>query len=380
MLKRVTYPGIELPRLYIAENETDVKLARENGLPFVRWNLGNDELIKSLLRPVVEKMFPHIDWRKVLGPRQNFRTNVYITHPEEREQPTAINHKKVIVEKDTEEEDTETIKEECSEVDDEIDAEDIEEEDASVPDSFRYHDGGSKMVVMERVSIKKYMGDLSSSVNLDVLQSLKLMPKFIGDILDCIRVNKTASVLWSEGYNKKHAACIGNFNRSNQLPNLIIIDVSGSIPRGISATMIALADTLRSQLEADLIITGSNSRFYGRTDKLPSPQEIRNMFGFGNESYDFMSILTKEIQGKNYGHVFSFGDFDSPNYSLLNCSTEYSISGTTVKKVHHYHTGCAPYRSRDNTLKTGYGYWCHLLGKQPDVEYNTDWCNVIYDK
>lgn len=370
MLQRVTYPGIELPRLYIAENAADAKTAKENGLPFVRWTLGNDELIKSLLRPVIEKMFPHINWRKVLGPKNSFKTNVYITKQEPKEQPTEIvneESKIPITETNEAEEPIEGAFKE----------EDHDEESASVPDSFRYHDGGSKMVITEKLSIQKYMGDLSSSVNLDVLQSLKLMPSFIGDILDCIRINKTASVLWSEGFNKKRGVCIGNFNRSNQLPNLIIIDVSGSIPRGISSTMIALADTLRTQLEADLIITGSNSRFYGRTDNLPNPQRIRNMFGYGNESYDFLSILTKEIQGKTYGHVFSFGDFDSPNYDLL--GADYNISGTTVKMVHHYHTGRNMFRSEDNTLKTGYGYWCHLLGKQPEIEYNTDWCNVILD-
>src|SRR5574344_1960570 len=78
MLKRVMLDGIELPRLYIAENREDVAIAQDKGIPYVRWTQGNEALIKMLLRPTLERMFPHIKWNKVLGPKFRFRTKVEI--------------------------------------------------------------------------------------------------------------------------------------------------------------------------------------------------------------------------------------------------------------------------------------------------------------
>jgi hypothetical protein len=128
---------------------------------------------------------------------------------------------------------------------------------------------------------------------------------------------------------------------------------------------------MRTQLSADLIITGSSSRFYPMGSTLPDPQTIRNEFGLGNESYDFFNILTKDIRGKSYGHVFSFGDWDTPDYREFKKNDHFSLMGTTVEYVHHYHTGVW------GSGKTGYAEWCHMLSKQPLVEYDTSWCKVI---
>jgi hypothetical protein len=234
------------------------------------------------------------------------------------------------------------------------------------------------MVVTHKLDISDYVGDMTSYVDLEVLQKLRLMPAFIGDILDCVRINVGSGLHWREGYNKRLGLAVGRFNASGQLPNLVILDVSGSIPRGISATMIALIDTLRTQLSADLIITGSNSRFYPMGSELPSPQEIRNQFGYGNESYDFFSILTKNIRGKHYGHVFSFGDNDTPDYQHFKYAKQYSLEGTRVEHVHHYHTGITHRRCEGVDERTGYAKWCHLLGgTEPTASFDTSWCRVI---
>lgn len=76
MLQRVTIDGIQLPRLYIAENQKDVDVAMSNGIPFIRWSKGQDALIRILLRPTLERMFPHIKWDNVLGRRRPFETQV----------------------------------------------------------------------------------------------------------------------------------------------------------------------------------------------------------------------------------------------------------------------------------------------------------------
>lgn len=370
MIQRLTIPGVNLPHLYICENKADIQKAQEAGLPYIKWTHGKDELIKTLLRPVLEKMFPHILWYKVLGRRRKFHTEVnVVTNVSMADEELFEPHEPTGEHIELDELDV---------IDTAVEPEGDDElvEYSGVTEDARYFgamEHGNDCY--EHLSIETYMGDLSSCVNMEVLQTLKLMPKFIGDILDCIKVNSVSPILWREGYTKKLGACLGNYNTAPQLKNLIILDVSGSIPRGISATMISIIDTLREQVSADLIITGSNSRFYSINDKLPDPQTIRNQFGYGNESFEFFAILNEHISNNHYGHVFSFGDNDTPAYDW----SLFQVCNAKVNAVHHYHTGAHYRYNKDNeeTWKTGYAKWCHLIGCQPEVEYDTSWCTVI---
>ena len=379
MLQRVMLDGIKLPRLYIAENRSDAELAKKEGIPFVRWTQGQEALIKMLLRPVLEKMFPHIRWNQVLGPRKKFKTKVEIYEDAKPE------HSQVeLFEMDDSSKCDEVHESEDHEISEEIDASDesldidgeMIIETAGASSEERLFSGGYDMVVVNKLAIEDYIGDMSSYVNIEMLQRLRLMPAFIGNILDCVKTNIGSGLYWSEGYNKRLGLPVGRFNASGQLPNLVILDVSGSIPRGISATMISLIDTLRTQLSADLIITGSNSKFYAMNEELPDPQRIRNMFGYGNEATEFFDILADKIRGHHYGHVFSFGDNDTPSYFDYYKRVCPELPNTIVEHVHHYHTGT--YLGYDGQPpKTGYAKWCHMLGKKPTEEYDTDWCHVI---
>lgn len=340
MLYRVHMQGIKLPRLYVAENNKDAKDAMEMGVPFIKWKQGNDALIRLLLRPTLEHMFPFVKWNKVLGPKKDLSS----TYVECAASPSVH-----------------------SEDDSECDRDDAVVDYAS--GGFRDFDAAGREGNVT-TSLEKFMADKTSRVDLDVLQDLNLLPKFMGDIADCIKVNLTAPTRWSEGWNKKKAASLGNFNRSGQLPNLIILDVSGSIPRGISATMIQLIDTMRTQLSADLIITSSISLFYPAGSQLPDPADIRLKFGLMNESSMFYSILRTHIRGRKFGHVIAFGDFDRPEPSM--CP---DLPGTEVMHVHNYHTGLG--WKRGDEYEVGYAEWTKSLANAPAVEYNTKWCEVI---
>lgn len=375
MLQRVNISGINLPRLYIAESWQDIKLARERGIPYVRWTQGQDALIKMLLRPVLERMFPHIKWDKVLGRKKKFKTIVEVYKTEEKtDQVKDVGRldEAEVPDEETSEPEEPTTSEII--IDNKVDKDEegmLTEQSVQTEGERLFLTEGHRMIMSEKLDIEDYVGDLNSYVNIEVLQRLRLMPAFIGNILDCVKLNIGSGIYWSEGYNKRLGLPVGRFDSSRQKPNLIILDVSGSIPRGISATMISLIDTLRTQLSADLIITGSSSRFYPMNSTLPNPQTIRNQFGYGNESYDFFEILTNNIRGKHYGHVFSFGDDDTPDYQYF--KDGFSLIGTTVDHVHHYHTG------RWGKGKTGYAKWCHMLAENPLEEYDTSWCTVIYD-
>ena len=348
MLQRVTMQGIPLPRLYIAENKEDVALAKSKGIPYIKWNLGQEELIKFILRPFLEKMFPDIKWNLVLGPRRRFRTKVEMVGGGDICEGVSTGETTLTRDNDG------TLV-----------------EDADVATStrmFNRRNGGGEV---ESVDLSVYVGDLSSYVNLEVLQSLRLMPAFIGDILECIKINVGSGQFWQEGYNKKRRLYVGNYNSAAQLPNLIILDVSYSIPRGISSTMLMLIDTLRSQVNADLIVTGRNSKWFPMNERLPTPDKLRKMVPLGQESIEFLGILKDHVAGKHYGHVFCFGDNDTPWFNKD--EWDRILVGTEVDHVHSYHTWAK------DTL-AGYCKWCmESLAKKPIVSYDTTWCKVIRD-
>lgn len=379
MLQRVKMDGIEFPfKLYIAENKYDAETARENGIPYIIWRKGMTELIRTLLRPTIEKMFPGINWNKVLGRKKRIKSDVHFVAGND---PKDINK-----------------------VDTGYDAQDMLEAqhnyDSSIADrkfmkleegnyyerytdiarDSRYCTGGVESseydpMIEDRVNVFDYIGDLSSYVDIDALQKLGLLPKFVGDIADCIKVNLNNRVKWTEGYNKKLKVPIGNFKSPADLPNLIILDISNSIPDGIAATMITLIDTLRSQCNAELIITSRHSGYYPIGAELPSPQTIRDYYGRGNEGREFYTIINKYISGREFGHVFSFGDNDSPGRFPYTNQGDDKLDlkpGTKVHHVHHYHTWVSDTR-------TGYAKWCHELCGDITESYDTTWCSIMDD-
>lgn len=334
MLERLTIPGVPnscVPTLYVATGVKDVRLAQDNGLPYVRWSKGAKDLLVQVLRPVLEKKFPYIKWNKVLGYRKSISTTVVHVPGDEVEQPDESNGDQL----------AEPCEDGCI---------------ADIATSERSFTGSIMPGNQEMLSISEYLDDAASYVNLESLQQLELLPSFLGDIVDNIKKNLVAPLHWREGWNKKKRCCLGNYHGEHQLPNLIIIDVSASIPRGISATMLALADTLRSQVQADLIITGGVSLYFPHGKALPSPEEMRRRVPLGNERVCFYSIVTKQLH-KQYGHIISFGDDDNPGDIAAD---------VRCKVLHHYHT----WRSKG---RTGYAQCFHAEKE----EFDRTWCNIL---
>lgn len=327
MLERLTIPGVPgsyVPRLYVAATAQDVRLAKDNGLPYVRWSAGANDLLIQVLRPVLEKKFPYIKWSKILGHRKSISTTIVHVPGEDDCQSSGVGTDESPI--------------------------------ADIATSERSFTGSVKPDNQEMLSISEYLDDAASYVNLESLQKLELLPSFLGDIVDNIKKNLVAPLHWQEGWNKKKRCCLGNYHGEHQLPNLIVIDVSASIPRGISATMLTLVDTLRSQVQADIIITGGISLYFPYGVELPSPDEIRCRVPLGNESECFYRIVARQLH-KQYGHIISFGDDDNPGKIL---------SDVRCKVLHHYHTW-------KPGSPTGYALCFHA---EKEVFDNT-WCDVL---
>ena len=172
-------------------------------------------------------------------------------------------------------------------------------------------DNSNKNIEME-VTFDRFVGS-KCQVKIETLQQLKMLPEFIGNIVDSIK-NNLIGAKWWEGYNKKLDCCVGNMDSGGKaLPNLIILDISRSIPRGVSNTMLQLAETMVNTCKADFIVTASKSFYYEYGDDLPTPDRMRLMNPVGNESVMFHSILDNDINGKEYGTIICFGDNDNPH-------------------------------------------------------------------
>jgi hypothetical protein len=78
---------------------------------------------------------------------------------------------------------------------------DVAESERDCPNDFSLFGYGEFMETTIRV--EDYVGDLTSQVNIEALQSLRMLPKFVGDITDVIRHNLSESMAWTEGYTKK---------------------------------------------------------------------------------------------------------------------------------------------------------------------------------
>ena len=384
MLQRVVIEGIKFPRLYIAENKQDAELAKSNGIPYIIWKNGMQSFISTLLRPTLEKMFPGISWNKVLGRKVPIRSKVviYDGFTNEEDMTIADYDSTEMLQKQYEYDKSNIQKV----ITDDPDDDDTYVREVPVADSERdiridRSELGYNEFHEDRLSVYDYIGDLSSAVDIDALQKLKLLPKFVGDITDCIKRNVSNNMYWTEGYNKKLGFPLGNFSGRRELPNLLIIDISASIPDGVAATMLTLADTLREQCNADLIITSARSGYYPAGCELPDVQTLRNYYGRSNEGAEFFAILNKYISGREYGHVISFGDDDNPGRAFRwrnkVDTPALNLSNTKIHAVHHYHT--AVYGGRNNR-KTGYASWVHECSPDVETYYDTSWCKVMNDK
>lgn len=328
--------GIKFHKLYVAQNKVDIQLCKDNGLPYIVWKGDQQKLIAYVFLPVLKKMYPYINWNKVLHITGKANTIVYVPGTEENEV-----------------------------IDQTGDTNEAVEDDgiSDIATSERVFEGQGAGGACE---LDEYLGDFSSYVNVEKLAELKLLPHFMDDIQTNIRQN-LIDQLWTEGYDKKRRAPLGRFTSSDSR-NLMIIDVSFSIPRGISATMITLAETLRSYCNCDLIFTGAKTIYFERGSKLPSPEEIRKLCPLGQESQDFNDIIISILKGRTYDNIISFGDFDTPTHNWLILQEAYR--SIKVHKIWNYHT-----THKNN--RTGYTIGFEKYSNPDEIVYDNEWATIV---
>lgn len=355
--------GLPLPEIYVCNTREDAAMLCDAGIPYIKTQMNDIDIIKVILLRVLEEKFPHIKWRKVLGIHNVKRINIIVPggridqSKEKIEEPEHIDATEPDGDKD--------------------DGISMEHKVSDIAEDYREFDGyGYTGNQIKRMSIDEFCYDAASHVNIETLQSLGFLPKFMDDAADAIRINLENRMRWQECWNKRLGAAVGDVTYGYDAANLIILDISGSIPEGISATMLQLIETLRMQTNAELIITGSSSMYWSNEDELPTPQWIRQHIDYGNECDEFFKILQEHIDGRHFGNVISFGDNDSPYYDWNawyshreNIGKQPVLTGVRVDRVLHYHT--------TYLKETGYARWVRMLCPDAEMEIDNTWCRVM---
>ena len=352
---------IPLPKLYVCDS-SEAKECRKHGVPYIikpdNWD--DEKLIKAVLWRTLHKKFPKINWRKLFGKE-------FI-----EERCMLEIHTPVMREVEAEHRDNPGF-DTCG----------FSDEAMEFTENGEYRSSGGGMdeddkldfedIEFESVTIDDYIGDLGYYVNIEQLQALKLLPVFLDDIANAIKLN-ICNTAYMDGYNKKLECNLGSWQGADNAPNLIILDTSGSIPSGVAGTMVSLIETLRSQANADLIITSGRSEYWAAQEKLPSPDQLRRLIGGCNECRQFYAILREHILGKHWGNVIIFGDQDAPEDPRFKKDKDCwlnmtELQSTRIDNILAFHT----YYNKI----PGYGLWAEMAAPKANVTINTDWVDIM---
>jgi len=185
---------------------------------------------------------------------------------------------------------------------------------------------------------KDFVRDCSCYVDIEKLKSLNVFPIWLSRIEDAIKTNIHNFATYNHHmYNKKLEGMYGGIELSSPNRNLIIIDISGSIPRAVSSTCLTLAKNLAESFYADLLITGSKSTLY--TYENMHELDVKRVYdenGMDNDQVFFKKLVTEEK--RCYRTAIVFGDNDDPGYTWCNEYNNYhkgvrSISVDDGKKL-----------------------------------------------
>lgn len=292
------------------------------GIPYLRWDDSSDKLLVfRLMLPMLEKKFTFFKWREVFAD---------LTGEEYEPVKLSYNPPAEDVGNNSYDESTEGI---CDK------------------------------------TLKELAMDTGSSVDMDLLLKMKLVPKFFGELADVIKVNLTNSYQWTDGYNKKLGICCGYLEERPRKRSLVILDISASIPDGLSAGMMTLIKTITDITSADLILTGGISKFYTNEEVLKMDiDEERRSIPRSNESSVFKSIL--KTHNMDYDVVISFGDSDNPGPIKLD-------KKINTKHLYDFFIGECDIYGTNYINGTGYARW--VTENKPSVQIHRcyDWARLF---
>jgi hypothetical protein len=155
---------------------------------------------------------------------------------------------------------------------------------------------------------EEFIEDCSAYVDVKVLKELNVFPTWLAEIETAIETNVHNFAVYNPYmYNKKLDGMYGAIDMQSPNKNLIVIDISGSIPKAVSTTCLTLSKNLAETFYADLLITGSKSTLYDYSElyKL-DVQKVYNENGTDNDQVVFKKLVSGDK--KLYKTCIVFGD------------------------------------------------------------------------
>ena len=229
----------------------------------------------------------------------------------------------------------------------------------------------------EDLSAEEFISSLHYYVDIEYLKNLKLIPSWFVDIEEAIKINILNTIVYNPSlYNKKLDLCTGDIELSSPLRNCIIIDISSSIPKCISKSILLLAKTMATNFYADLLITGSKSTLYeyNEIDKL-NINTIYNENETDNDQIHFIKIISEY---RKYDTVISFGDSDHPGHAWHNRFNYGSkkISVSEGKAINKWQiNNIIDFYVKDSNDLTGYVRWFDCK----NISQIKNWVHYIQD-
>lgn len=223
----------------------------------------------------------------------------------------------------------------------------------------------------------KLIEDCSAYVDIKVLKDLKVFPTWLNDIEDAIETNVHNFAVYNPNmYNKKLDGMYGAIDMTSPNKNLIIIDISASIPRAVGTTCLTLAKHLVETFYADLMITGKETHLFPYEEIQDLDIEgMYDAFGHGNECIMYRQLVMGDP--KKYTTAIVFGDNHSPCDSWSWEEIDETISREKAKEICTWEVKkMISLHTTSNTQRAGYGDFFDVK----EVQYIKDWVKYIKQK
>lgn len=218
---------------------------------------------------------------------------------------------------------------------------------------------------------KDFIRDSSVYVDITVIKDLNIFPIWLKSVEKAVSTNiQNFAKYDSNMYNKKLEGMYGGIKLKSPDKNVIIIDISGSIPRAVSAVCLTLAKNLSENFYADLLITGSKSTLYDYSEinKL-NIDTIYDENGMDNDQVFFRELVEQE---RSYDTAIVFGDEHVPGYpwsNEFNSGTK-SISTEDGKELCQWKIGkVVSFHTHSTKHVAGYADWF----SPEETTYIEDW-------
>jgi len=174
-------------------------------------------------------------------------------------------------------------------------------------------------------------------------------------------------------YNKKLDGMYGAMELTSPDKNLIIVDISSSIPKAVSTTTLLMAKSMAETFYADILVTGKISKLYYYEEIfMMDVEKIYKEIGMSNEQYYFKKIVTGEK--RRYNTVIAFGDNNHPGTrwgrkdKIISDEEGKRICQWEIKKLISFHT--------DNNIElAGYARWFDV--PESNIEKIANWVKYL---